>query len=465
MITDTTTENTVTITAAENATANVTLEDVNIVISDPNDGSGKAAVTIDVADNASANVTLDGVNIDVSGTGDVMAMQAGKAAVEITGNGDVTIELDGTNTVQSGVWRAGVEKNTIEATETEPASGKGNLTITDENGTAGSLNATSGIHGAGIGGGIDHSASNITITGSAEVTAQGGHGGAGIGGSFGDGSNITISGSAVVTAQGGEWGAGIGGGSLYAGSYITITDNAKVTANGGADAAGIGGFKGTGSDITVSEDAQVKAQGGVLDVRGDNFDGAGAAIGDGGAWNKDGDEVEPNTGALTPNGKIEYYAPGADMETESPIKTVIGTYVPPQVEEKPPVDEEKPDQPAQSAEESAAEAVYTAPLYRVINQDGKALACKAERKDGVLTITVDADFAALTGKLGGIQTLKAQGVDTIVFVTNGATSTFALSDLLSQGSTGDTYTLTHDGAAVTFTLGAGKTDISTIPTH
>ena len=106
-----------------------------------------------------------------------------------------------------------------------------------------------------------------------------------------------------------------------------------------------------------------------------------------------------------------------------------------------------------------------APLYRVIDQDVKALSCKAERQDGVLTITVDADFASLTGKLGGIQTLKAQGVDTIVFVTNGASSTFALADLLSQGSTGDTYTLTHDGAAVTFTLGTGKTDISAILTH
>ena len=51
-------------------------------------------ITINAAENATANVTLSGVNIDVSGTGDVMAMQAGKAAVEITGNGDVTIELD-----------------------------------------------------------------------------------------------------------------------------------------------------------------------------------------------------------------------------------------------------------------------------------------------------------------------------------------------------------------------------------
>ena len=153
------------------------------------------------------------------------------------------------------------------------------------------------------------------------------------------------------------------------------------------------------------------------------------------------------------------------MKTDDPIKTVTGTYVPPVDEEKPPVDEEKPpvdeEKPDQSVEESAAEAVYTAPLYRVVNQDGEDILHQDTRQDGVLTITVDADFAALTGKLGGIQTLKAQGVDTIVFVTSDASSTFALSDLLSQGSTGDSYTLTHDGAAVTFTLNNGA-DAGTI---
>lgn len=95
-----TTTNTITITAAENTTANVTIQDVNIVISDPvdapEDHSGEAAVTIDVKENASANITLDGVNIDVGGTGkDSSSVYSGEAAVQITGNGDVTLELDG----------------------------------------------------------------------------------------------------------------------------------------------------------------------------------------------------------------------------------------------------------------------------------------------------------------------------------------------------------------------------------
>ena len=102
------------------------------------------------------------------------------------------------------------------------------------------------------------------------------------------------------------------------------------------------------------------------------------------------------------------------------------------------------------------------PLYRVTDKDDKDISHKAEQKDGVLTITVDADFAILTGKLWGISVLKSLGVEEIVFVTNGATSTFTLDDLLENGSSADTYKLTHDGAALTFTFGTENIDISDI---
>ena len=465
----TSTTNTVTIKAEENATANVTIQDVNIVISDPTDNpqnhSGEAAVTIDVENGAAANVTLDGVNIDVGGTGKYAnSSYSGEAAVQITGNGNVTLEMDGENTLQGGNNRAAVEKNTTDD------SGKGELTITDENEIHGSLEATGGIFGAGIGGGKDNNGSNITITGSAEITAKGGDGGSGIGGgNLGSGSDITITGSAEVTSKGGQSGSGIGGGFLGSGSNITITGSAEVTAKGTDGGAGIGGgvdgagsdititgiaevtakgdnagsgigggLTGTGSNITVSQNAQVKAQGGEACQWGDVwFYGEGAAIGDGGTEQKNafpdpGAEVDPDIRKLTPSGRIEYYTPGADMETDAPYKIVTGTY----------------------GVSQPAEPVQTAPLYRVVGQDGKALACKAEQKGGVLTITVDADFATLTGSFSGLKTLKAQGVDTIVFVTNGATSTFAIADLLAQG--GDSYQLTHDGETVTFTLSSGE---------
>ena len=101
-------------------------------------------------------------------------------------------------------------------------------------------------------------------------------------------------------------------------------------------------------------------------------------------------------------------------------------------------------------------------LYRVTDKDGKDIAYTAEQKDGVLTVTVDADFAVLTGKLSGIGTLKAQGVEKIVFVTKGATSAFRLADLLEKGAAGETYKLTHDGKTAAFTAGGQQTDISDI---
>ena len=93
--------------------------------------SGKTnnTVTITAEKNATANVTLENVNID-TGT-------RGGAAITTSGEGNVNIELNGTNTVQSGNTHAGVEKKD-----------NGTLTITDEN-KDGSLTATGGTWGAG----------------------------------------------------------------------------------------------------------------------------------------------------------------------------------------------------------------------------------------------------------------------------------------------------------------------------
>ncbi len=108
--------------------------------------------------------------------------------------------------------------------------------------------------------------------------------------------------------------------------------------------------------------------------------------------------------------------------------------------------------------------LIASPLYRVTAKDGRDIAYTAEQKGGVLTVTVDEDLAILTGRLSGIRTLKAQGVEKIIFVTNGATSAFMLSDLLEKGESGDTYKLTHDGEAVTFTLGENMADVRAILT-
>ena len=148
-------------------------------------------ITINASENATANVTISNVNIDTSG-----------AAVSTGGKGNVNIELDGTNTLKSGVDHAGLEKNSD--------GNQGKLTITDEN-ENGKLIATGGDGAAGIGGGLYGDGNDITITGG-EITATGGDCGAGIGGgTSAGGKNITIAGG-KVTATGGKGAAGIGGG-------------------------------------------------------------------------------------------------------------------------------------------------------------------------------------------------------------------------------------------------------------
>ena len=260
-----------------------------------------------------------------------------------------------------------------------------------------------------------------------------------------------------LTAKGGDYGAGIGGGWRGSGSDITISGG-EVNATGGVNGAGIGGgCYGYGNNITVSGDAKLKVQGGVED----NIDGAGAGIGNGGSSDEraipvTGAEVEPDTSRLTTNGSIEYYAPGADMENGTPTSTTTGTISPPEN----PVEPIEPAVPEQSEAERGADA----PLYRVTDRDGRDIACTAEQTGGVLTVTVDEDFAVLTGSLSGIRTLKAQGVEKIVFVTKGAASAFLLSDLLSKGESGEAYRLTHDAKAVTFTLGESTADVSAILT-
>ena len=313
-------------------------------------------LTINAEKDQPASVTLSGVNIDVSGKG--------KAAVSTTGEGNVSIELDGDSTLKSGEKHAGLEKNN-----------GGRLTIADQD-KNGKLTAEGGLNGAGIGGGNQRDGSNIIITGG------------------------------EIKATGGDYGAGIGG-----------------------------GLQGKGKDITVSGAAKLKVQGGVED----DVDGAGAGIGDGGSRSESindaspipGAEVAPDISGLT-TGRIEYYAPGADMEKDKPTSTTFGTSHQP----------EKPIEPGADA-----------PLYRVTDRDGRDIAYTAEQKGGVLTVTVDEDFAVLTSSLSGMTALRAQGVEKIIFVTNGAKTAVKLSTIISRLTASGVFRLTHDGKAVTFTIG------------
>ena len=196
-----------------------------------------------------ANVYLKDLHITVSSG----------AAVSVSNNVDLYIE--GSSVLQSGENCAGIQKED-----------DGQLTIDG----SGSLEATGGESGAGIGGAFHKSGNNITINGG-KIIAQSttGNGwGAGIGGgNGGNGNNITINGG-DVTAIGGSEAAGIGGGIYASAENITI-NGGTVTAKAGGGAAAIGGGRANpnggkatninlvGGDITVQSNHGPATIGGV----------------------------------------------------------------------------------------------------------------------------------------------------------------------------------------------------------
>ena len=211
-------------------------------------------VTVKSDKGQTAKVTLEDVNIKSSE----------KAAMTVTGNGSVQLELNGKNTLDSSNadGHAGLEKNAVE--------GQGSLYIKDDDKDGGSLTATGGEGGAGIGGsaktsddkknnGVTTSSAwgnNIVINGGT-IDATGGKGAAGIGSGVnasGEQYNfwtseefVTITGG-NVTATGGEGGAGIGGAKGKDGYGLYFRDGTiKATGTGGG--AGIGGGSGAGANM------------------------------------------------------------------------------------------------------------------------------------------------------------------------------------------------------------------------
>ena len=260
------------------------------------------------AENA-LNITLDNATIKSDS----------KAAMNISGEGDVNIELNHSNVLTSGKAHAGLEKNDDDSS--------GRLTIRDDlknDGTAktdeekkaeedavaagksgdavkdvGSLTATGGNNGvgryggAGIGGGCEayysgtsKSTSSIVINGG-KITATGGR----------VNKNDPDDRSQTITINGGNIVAtGIGGGAFYTGGgdgAVTITGgHIQSTAQYGA---GIGG--GWGDDEGGKGDVLIT--GGVIEAVGLG----GAGIGGGGSDNDD--PTNPNSGLEGGDAKVE----------------------------------------------------------------------------------------------------------------------------------------------------------------
>ncbi len=249
----------------------VTVTEKTIVIEGNPETTTTNTIHISAGEGKAVTVVIRNVNIDVS-------EKNFGPAIHTMGDGNVTIRFEGKNTVKSGKNCAGIQKeNKGQLIITAMSDASELVAIGGENGagigggeggsgtnitiSGGTVIATGGLYGAGIGGGLRGDGTNNTIS-SGTVTATGGLHGAGIGGGWdGDGSNIAISGG-TVTANGGLQGAGIGGGYSGSGIEIKITDKANVTATGGERGAGIGGgFNCPGKTIKIIGDANVTASG------------------------------------------------------------------------------------------------------------------------------------------------------------------------------------------------------------
>ena len=435
-------------------------------------------------------VTIKDVNIDVS--------EKGQSAMFVQGKGDTTLKLEGNNTLKSGQYCAGLEKDDDVST--------GKLTITAED-TSSSLNAYGGNNAAGIGGGNQRSTSNLEIA-NGKIHAVGGVLGAGIGGGSNGNGEVSISGG-EVTAQGGNLAAGIGGGAQGSGK-VTIK-NGKVTAKTNGAAAAIGGGNRGSGDVTIldgrvtttlvnnnpvtgiggapnsTDKSTVRILGGVVDAVGGGY---GSGIG-GGRGDAQGAEVEIGGGAqVTAKGgkggtySSKTYGAGAAIGTNGDkggkagkeldvnaigegTVTRINSQLPAEHKHEWTLVSSTPAAVGQLGEKvyecscGSTRTVYKFALPAPVEeeQNGRVVltvegaAYEMHQESARYIVTADSDTATLFGCLGNLAELKAQGVDTLVFRTKSRETALDIDTMLSLGAEDTLFTLTHSGSSATLTVG------------
>lgn len=413
-----------------------------------------------------------GSNITISGKNTIVNAEGGAEAAGIGGgrSGDAdTIEITDSTVISNGHDSdngnsgAGIGGGGFGAGG-GAGGGISNITIKDADVTAGADAGGAGIGSGSASGWISYPsifpnwkaehpnegvASDITISGG-RVKASGGDDSAGIGGGYlGSGSDITIKDNADVTANGGKWGAGIGGGRGGDGSDISISDS-NVSASGGAAGAGIGGGRGgKGENVTISGSSTVSVKHGPgATLTSGTCYGAGAGIGNGGG--KDdvrGEEIAPDISGIdsTGQGYINYYDSDNNLLTRVPSA--------PAPEEN---DSEGDDaEPALSAsmKQAVSQLEVRSALRQNLMQDTSIVQQDYDADAHVLTIRAELSIATLTGTLGSLKALQAQGVTTIALVTQHCTSTLDLAELTALGGEDTVFSLVHTAGIPALSVG------------
>lgn len=301
--------------------------------------------SIEIASGANANIVLSNASI--------IRTEAGESPIWIADDstGDVTLTLEGTNTLQAGTGAAAIQKN---CTYNGSTSKYGQLKITCGNispshicgADCGTLVATAGNGGAAIGGADGMGSSKINIVGGT-ITASGGIG-AGVGGT---GTKVEIGGGVIDAGTINSKDSVLNGNAILMADSVgdmkitkgVLVQNGKGTAYGDLD-------------LTQGMIDHLVQSGGELDIS----DGAQVAVADG----VDASKINTNG-----TGTIKQEQSGQSEEGSSEEGSS---------EEKP--SEEKPaDQAVASAETEAAEKEKPSLLQKA----GKALAKVMGQDDGV----------------------------------------------------------------------------------
>ena len=464
-------------------------------------GNMSGGITIDENATVIASSSEDGAGIGSGLRGDM--------------SGTITIGGNATVTGTSGYDGAGIgsgENGTMSGTITIDGNAKvtawseeegAGIGAGEDSGVSGtiwiggdaSVKAGSACDGAGIGGGGDEDgdileSGKIIICGNAEVIAIGEDEGCGIGG--GEDAKmkgmILICDNANVTAIGGDCAAAIGaddpddlsGSILILGNASVTTgvedgihfdyDTKQIIYTLDESAVGIIGdssdncYNSTGGFYILSPDAAINGLKGSdteslkqyinLFLSGENHDGD--------PENLTMLAVRQENGVYTVEasgqGKLEQVLyNGSSQAPSAPGRYTVKCVL--RLSQGKTIDFEFELIIPDSASKEASEAARTEALFRVTDADGRDIPYTQAREGSTLTIAAEQDFAILTGTLHGIAVLQAQGVEKIVFKTNGASSSFQPEQLLAEGRISDRYTLTHDGSTVSFLLGQQETDL------
>lgn len=318
--------------------------------------------SIEIASGANANIVLSNASI--------IRTEAGESPIWIADDstGDVTLTLEGTNTLQAGTGAAAIQKN---CTYNGSTSKYGQLKITCGNispshicgADCGTLVATAGNGGAAIGGADGMGSSKINIVGGT-ITASGGIG-AGVGGT---GTKVEIGGGVIDAGTINSKDSVLNGNAILMADSVgdmkitkgVLVQNGKGTAYGDLD-------------LTQGMIDHLVQSGGELDIS----DGAQVAVADG---------VDVSKINTNGTGTIKQEQSGQSEEGSSEEGSS---------EEKP--SEEKPaDQAVASAETEAAEKEKPSllqkagkALAKVMGQDDGVAVEEEGQEDGIATVTAN----------------------------------------------------------------------------